>query len=69
MNNAPKARFCGCPSEPKKRTPGNVVFLKEKGVLTLNAAEASDEQKKPVGVLDGRGRIIFMAHALESLSA
>jgi hypothetical protein len=58
----PRARFCICDKEKFK--PGTYVYLKERGVLTTVADEAVS---KPLGVIDGSGRLKLDPEAEKAL--
>ena len=63
----PKARFCGCADEPLLSKAGDPVYIKEKGVLTLNAKEAM-KGTIPVGNIDASHRFVLSKEAEKTLA-
>ena len=63
----PKVRFCGCDNEPLPSKVGMPVFVKAKGVLTLNKAEAINPVS--IGFIDNKHRIQFNETGEKALAA
>ena len=62
-----RAKFCGCDDEPLPSKAGDPVFIKSKGVLTLNPKEAHKDIPNAVGIIDAQHRFALSEEAEKAL--